>query len=276
MNIISSDPPAKNWQARLELGFESRHAKTQLVKRSHQGPLMVQRPFYPEGSVCHVYLLHPPGGVVAGDQLQIEVNAALASQVLLTTPAAGKFYRSDGRVASQTIGLNIAAEATLEWLPQETIIYEGARLESSMVVTLETGACFIGWEVTVLGRPAAAEGFNQGSLLLSWQIVKAGCPMLIEKLVLNPSAFAAPWGLQGYSTCGTLIATPACQHDLDAVRELIAEHPGCGVTLIEDLLICRAIDSRADRLREFFEQIWRVLRPTVIGRDVCVPRIWAT
>ncbi len=276
MNIISSDSPAKNWQARLELGFESRHAKTQLVKRSHQGPLMVQRPFYPEGSVCHVYLLHPPGGVVAGDQLQIEVNAASASQVLLTSPAAGKFYRSDGRVAGQKVSLNIAADATLEWLPQETIIYEGARLESSMTVMLETGARFIGWDVTVLGRPAAAEGFNEGSLLLSWRIVKAGRPMLIEKLALDPKAFAASWGLQAHSTCGTLIATPASQRDLEAVRELIADHPGAGVTLIDDLLICRAIDSRADHLREFFEQIWRVLRPTVIGREVCLPRIWAT
>lgn len=276
MNIAGTDPSAKNWQACLELGFESRTSKTQLTERRHQGPLMVQRPFYPEGPVCHVYLLHPPGGVVAGDQLQIRVNAAPMSQVLLTTPAAGKFYRSDGRVANQKVNLHIATDATLEWLPQETIIYEGAHLESSMTVTLDSEGRFIGWEIAVLGRPAATEGFNDGLLVLSWRIDKAERPILIEKWLLDPKAFKAHWGLQGHSACGTLMATPAGRLELEAVRNLIAEHSGAGVTLIDDLLICRAIDHRADLLREFFEQIWRVLRPSVIGREVCKPRIWAT
>ena len=139
--------PAQGWQAKLELGFAHQHGKTVLAHRRHVGPLTVQRPFYPEGDVCHVYLLHPPGGVVAGDCLTIDINAATDSAALVTTPAAGKFYRSDGKLARQQVSLTVAANATLEWLPQETIIYEGAQVASEMRLELAAGARFIGWEI---------------------------------------------------------------------------------------------------------------------------------
>ena len=82
------------WVARLALRFEQRAGRTVLAHRSHEGPLAVQKPFYPEGDVCHVYLLHPPGGVVGGDRLTIEIEVASDAHAVITTPAAGKFYRS--------------------------------------------------------------------------------------------------------------------------------------------------------------------------------------
>src|SRR5512137_547009 len=123
-------PVGKGWRAELVLGFRWQDGRTVLATRRHIGPLTVQRPFYPEGDVCHVYVLHPPGGVVAGDCLTIAINAEADSAALVTTPAAGKFYRSDGKLARQQVSLTVAANAALEWLPQETIIYEGARVAS--------------------------------------------------------------------------------------------------------------------------------------------------
>jgi urease accessory protein len=267
---------AEGWQARLSLGFAPSTDKTLLVSRQQFGPLTVQRPFYPEGSVCHVYLLHPPGGIVGGDQLTIGIDAKAHSHALITTPAAGKFYRSAGEQAVQTVNIIVAEHATMEWLPQETIIYEGAQLRSTVRVELAVGARFIGWEIVSLGRPASAENFNVGLADLRWQLYRQQQPLFLEHLRLDAKAFAARWGLQGHSACGTLFACPASHECLMAVQALIADTPGRGVTGIDDLLVCRAIDHRSDRLRGFFEQVWALVRPDTAQRELNKPRIWAT
>ena len=272
----SESLPVQGWQAKLELGFAHHDGKTVLAHRRHFGPLTVQRPFYPEGGVCHVYLLHPPGGVVAGDCLTINIKAGTDCAALVTTSAAGKFYRSDGKLARQQVSLTVSSNATLEWLPQETIIYEGARVESELRLDLAAGARFIGWEILVLGRPAANEGFTSGEVGMNWQIFRAGELFFRERLIIDAQAFAANWGLNGHSACGTLFACPVTAVQLEAVQQLIGESAGRGVTLIDDMLICRALDNRADRLRDFFQQVWRTLRPDVVQRDACAPRIWAT
>lgn len=264
------------WQASLELGFERRGQTTRLVDRLHSGPLTVQRPFYPEGGVCHVYLLHPPGGVVAGDELSIKVEAKPASHALITTPAAGKFYRSSGLSAQQTIRLKVDDDATLEWLPQETIVYQGARLSSGVQIDLASKARFIGWEILVLGRPAADEGFAEGEAVLNWLIQVDGRAFYRERLRLDQQAFVARWGLNQNSSCGTLFAYPATAAHLQAIQALIADHPQRGVTCIENLLICRALEQRADLLREFFEQVWQLLRTDIAQCPATAPRIWAT
>jgi Urease accessory protein UreH len=276
LNTASIPTQHQGWQAQLDLGFEHQHGKTVLAHRRHLGPLTVQRPFYPEGEVCHVYVLHPPGGVVAGDRLVINIHAASYSAALVTTPAAGKFYRSEGKQARQSVVLSVAADASLEWLPQETIVYEGAQVASEVRLDLAVGAQFLGWEVVALGRPAAQEGFTLGEVGMNWRIFRAGQLFYRERLLIDAQAFAANWGLNGHSACGTLFAYPANATQLAAVHALIGENTGQGVTLLDDLLICRALDARADRLRDFFQDVWRLLRPEVIGREACAPRIWAT
>jgi urease accessory protein len=264
------------WQAWLQLHFAQRFDRTALIQRAHRGPLTVQRPFYPEGDTCHVYLLHPPGGVVGGDDLSITIRSESGSRALITTPAAGKFYRSEGLWAKQTIDINIADEAAVEWLPQETIIYQGAQLQSKMAVNLSGTARFIGWEMLAMGRPASGEGFDAGAVDLNWHIVADGKPVFIERLRLDAVACKAKWGLQGLSACGTLYAKPANRNTLDAVQTLIAGMPHRGVTLIDDLLICRALDLRCDRLRAFFEKVYAVIRPEIANKTICLPRVWAT
>lgn len=272
------DPIAESsaWEAELKLGFTQRGDKTVLAKREHRGPLTVQRPFYPEGGVCHVYLLHPPGGVVAGDHLTIAATVENAAQALITTPAAGKFYRSGGGEARQTVNLSVADGASLEWLPQETIVYEGARLNSSMNIDLADRAHFIGWEILALGRPAADEGFENGTASLNWRISRSGRLVYMERLRLDAEAFQARWGLYGHSACGTLFVYPTSALQLAAVQALIGDESNRGVTLIEGLLICRGLDRRADLLKGFFERVWGLVRGDVFGKEVCAPRIWAT
>jgi urease accessory protein len=276
LNIQTPATPTKGWQAGLKLGFAQGHDKTLLVERQHFGPLAVQRPFYPEGKVCHVYILHPPGGVVGGDHLNICINAEKNSHALITTPAAGKFYRSFGKQAVQSVSINVAEGAALEWLPQETIIYDGAQLRTSVTVELSIDACFIGWEILCLGRPACAENFNEGVVEMNWQLYYQDKPLFLERLDLDGKSFSAKWGLQGLSSCGTLFANPVSTDTLSLIRQLIGDEAGRGVTLIDNVLVCRAIDKRTDRIRSFFEQVWHIIRPAVIQRNTSLPRIWAT
>src|SRR5690606_10316372 len=124
------------WRARLDMILAKKAGKTVLEHVSHEGPLRIQRPFYPEGErVCHLYLLHPPGGMVIGDALNVCVALESGAHALVTTPSAGKIYRADGslRKQRQHVELRLQPEAVLEWLPQETILFNGARGEVSTV-----------------------------------------------------------------------------------------------------------------------------------------------
>lgn len=267
---------ALGWEATLYLAFAHRFDKTLLTYRSHKGPLTVQRPFYPEGGVCHLYLLHPPGGVVGGDNLCISISAEINSHALITTPAAGKFYRSDERWASQQVNIDIAEGAIVEWLPQETIIYQGAYVKSAVNINLSQSSRFIGWEILSLGRPASGEGFDFGAVDLSWQIHCEQQPLLLERIRLDAEAFASRWGLQGFSACGTMLAKSANKQSLIAIQNFLGDETGRGVTLIDDILVCRALDKRSDRLRTFFEQVWSILRPEALHCQASPPRIWLT
>ncbi|MGR9085504.1 MAG: urease accessory protein UreD [Gammaproteobacteria bacterium] len=276
-NAVNGGPnPRPGWQARLQLDFSVRQNRTVLSHRSHRGPLVVQRPFYPEDSVCHVYLLHPPGGVVAGDCLDLCAAVADGGKVLLTTPAAGKFYRSSGAAAHQSVAIRIDHGASMEWLPQETIVYDGAILTSGMRIDLDDNARFIGWEIYAFGRPAAGEDFRSGNALLNWSIYRSGKPFHIERMQVDAEAFSARWGLNGQSSCGSLFAYPASGSALETVRALTAGHDTLGVTCIDNLLICRGIDTRADRLRHVFQQLWAAIRQEIVGHAAVVPRIWST
>ncbi len=264
------------WQANLHLGFSRQGERTLLSRKTRHGPLTVQRPFYPEGDVCHVYLLHPPGGVVGGDCLAIDIAVQAAAHALITTPAAGKFYRSDGRRASQTVRLRLEDQARLEWLPQETLFYQGTLSETRVRVELMPHSVFIGWDIFSLGRPAAGEGFAEGQVDLRWAIYRAGRPLLLERLALDATAFVSVAGLAGHAMAGSLYAYPATPPHLHAVQAMIAEHPQAGATLVDDLLIVRVMDQRIGPLQECLRSVWQHLRPALLGRHASPPRIWAT
>ncbi|MDB5951163.1 MAG: ureD urease accessory family protein, partial [Massilia sp.] len=133
-----------DWQARLGLGFSDDAGATRLTERSHFGPLRVQKPLYPEGpQVCHAIVVHPPGGVVGGDELAVTATVGAAAHAFITTPGAAKWYKANGRISRQDITLDIAAGARLEWLPQETIFFDAAQVQLTQSVSLAKDAGYI-------------------------------------------------------------------------------------------------------------------------------------
>jgi urease accessory protein len=253
-----------------------------LAQRQHVGPLQVQRPFYPDGErACHVYILHPPGGVVGGDSLAISAAVECGAHALLTTPAAGKLYRSAGASAQLAQELNVADGAWLEWLPQETIAFDGARAASTTRVALTGTAGFIGWEILCLGRPASGETYTYGEFVQRFEIWRDGAPLWWERNALAGGApvLHAPWGLAGRSVVATLVAVGRAPSALPALRELLNAEQDDGefaVSQLRDVLVCRYLGNSAEQARAGFIAAWRLLRPALWGIEASPPRIWAT
>jgi urease accessory protein len=277
----SPDEALGRWQARLELAFAADETRTRLTHRLHRGPLMVQRAFYPEGAVCHVYLLHPPGGVVSGDELSLQVQVGPHSHALLTTPAAGKFYRRH-HVRTATLTQSLCVDgATLEWLPQENIYYPDANAVLATLVRLRGDARFFGWEIGCFGLPARRLGLGEGRIRTRLELWRDDAPLLLERVMIDRDAVQARWGLIGRAACGTLLAHPAGSAHLEQARrigESLASDAELllACTLVGNTLCCRGYAARADRLKQVFIQIWSQLRIGLLGRAAIAPRIWKT
>lgn len=289
---LSDNPsPAAGWQARLELGLKRcRYAtgapqpeRTILSHRLHRGPLVVQKPFYPESpEVCHLYIVHPPGGVVGGDRLELDVELGERAQALLTTPSAGKFYRSDGRLATQTQAFRVGAGAVLEWLPQENIYFDQARVVQNTDIYLQDDSRYISWDFVCLGRRAAQESFSAGSLSQSLNVYCNQRPILVERNSVpgGTQALAAAWGYQGRAVSGTLSAFPVPRHMLAPVRECVDaavnDQVLCSVTLKHEVLVCRYLGDEVGPGKRIFIEAWGQLRRAMLGIEACEPRIWRT
>ncbi|HEY3593114.1 MAG TPA: urease accessory protein UreD, partial [Polyangiaceae bacterium] len=222
------------------------------------------------------YVLHPPGGLVGGDELSLDLSVR-SGAALITTPAAGKIYRSLSAPARQRSVLSVASGASLEWLPTETIVFERASFRGSVSVELAEDSRFIGWDAVCFGRVASGESFERGTYRQSLQVRKAGELVLDEPTVALPgsTARAGAFGFAGRSIAATVVASPAGAREEDAVAQALeARH--AGVTTLGDVLVVRALCESATELRSILVRLWEILRPLVIGRAACPPRIWRT
>jgi urease accessory protein len=282
MDAARDEAPARRWEARLELGFAVSGARTALVRRAHSGPLQVQRPFYPEGrSGCHVYVLHPPGGLVGGDRLVLDVTAESGAEVLLTTPAATKFYRSAGALAQQSVAIGVAKGATVEWLPQETIVFGGANGESTVRVDVDVGGHFIGWDVSCFGRPASGDRFATGRFVQRLELRVDGHPVCVERAEYEAGSAVMHRriALAGFPVTGTFVAVSDRAELADRVRAVLpppSATDSFSVTARRRVLVCRYLGESALRAREGFARAWQTVRTALLGRAPHLPRIWAT
>ncbi|SFM67318.1 urease accessory protein UreD [Marinobacter zhejiangensis] len=278
----------RRWAASLSLGFESRleHGDrvTRLTKRHHSGPLRVQRPFYPEGRTgcCHVYLLHPPGGLVSGDALTIDATVGEGSHALLTTPAAAKLYKADshGVAWAQHTHLTVAKDAILEYLPQETLAFDGSRGEQSTTIELATGARTLGWEILALGRPASRLPFVSGHLEQRFRLTLDGQPLWLERQPLDPNhpRFAGKWGQGGATVQATLWAVGLDDETdaIEAVREALPNSNRWAITRRRGVVLLRYLGNERNEAWALCQQAWETLRPRLTGLTAHIPRIWLT
>jgi urease accessory protein len=261
------------WEAKLGLGFGFDEGRTVLSEKHFDGPLVVQKPLYPEGEgVCHAIVVHPPAGIAGGDELELNARVEEKAHSLLTTPGAGKWYRSAGPWARQRLRFDVAG--TMEWLPRETIVFDGALAQLDCEIELRGGGRYLGWEVMCLGRTGAGERFAKGEIRIETKIARDGRLLWLERgrIEAGGRLMRSAAGLGGRSVFGTLVATlerPAAQV-VSKCRELVA------VTCLPGLLVARYLGDSSEEAMEKFAQAWEVLRPAVTGRDAVRPRIWST
>ncbi len=269
------------WQGELSLAYERSGSRSVLSRRAHRGPLVVQKALYPEGeAICQSIVVHPPAGVAGGDRLALEVAVGAGAWAQLTTPGAAKWYRSEGAMAQQSLAFSVAAEATLEWLPQETIVFDGAIATLETRINLQNTARFLGWDITCLGRRLAGESFRHGRLRQEIVIARDGRRQWTERARVAGGAalLRAPVGLDGAPVFGTFFAAgPQISDDLVlACREVICENGASGITRLPGLLLARYRGTEPESARSYFSALWACTRPILAGRPAVAPRIWNT
>jgi len=270
------------WEARLALTYALRGKRTVLSGREHSGPLLVQKPLYPEGdAVCHSIILHPPGGIAGGDALKLELRLRQGAAALLTTPGAGKWYKSMGPKASLVQHFDVGRGAALEWLPQPAIVFDRARAEMKTEVQLHEDALYMGWDMTCMGRTASGERFNSGELRQRTEVWQQGRRLWCEyaRLAGDDTMLKSKAGLAGCTVSATLIAAGKdIQKDLLAQCRGIAPEAGehAGITVLPRVLLARYLGHSSEAAMHYFIALWSLLRPALTGRCAVAPRIWAT
>ncbi|MBL8309225.1 MAG: urease accessory protein UreD [Burkholderiales bacterium] len=247
------------------------------------------KPLYPEGDAfCHAVLVHPPGGIVEGDSLSVSVAVDAGANAVITTPGAQKWYRSAGRVAVADTQIAVANGASLEWMPQEAMAYDGARARQRLTIDLAPTARFFGWEVLCLGRTARGERFAAGEFQQRIRLVRTGksAPLWSESMHLigNDPLMSSPLGLRGLPVMATAwialggeAAGDNATAALATVREVLAEEPLAAASAPEEqLIVVKMIGDAPEAVRNLLIRVWKNTRLQLFEREPVLPRIWST
>ena len=273
------------WRGSLAIDYWLRDGRT-IAHDRHDGPLRVLRALHPEGGVCHSVLVHPPGGVVGGDELAIELTLGEGAHALVTTPGATRFYRSAGATATQTLLAVAAAASRLEWLPLETIAYSGCMASNALRFELAPGAEMIGWDVTALGLPESERPFDAGRFTQSIELpgrwlergsIAAGDDRLLDSPLgwAGRRVLATMWFASGDS-----LDPARSEALLDAARSAAAAHPLAATTGATSpqpgVVVVRALAERVEPAMELLQRIRRLWRPLAWSLAATAPRVWST
>lgn len=271
------------WLGRLSLSYRRDGTRTVAHDR-HEGPLRVLQPLYPEGeAICQHVLVHPPGGVVGGDRLEVDVDVQAGAHALITTPGATRLYRSEGAAAEQHVSLRVARGARLEWLPLETIAYSGCIARSLVTMALEDGAECIGWDMLALGLPAARQPFERGEY--TQHIEWPGRWLEHARIAAADTALLdGPTGWAGQRVLATLWfarggAWPAAEQEalLEAARAVLAGQACGGATAPQPgLIVLRLLAAGAEPALHVLAAVRAAWRNAAWGCGGESPRIWRT
>ncbi|MDP2261521.1 MAG: urease accessory protein UreD [Hydrogenophaga sp.] len=272
------------WHAQLHLDYRNEAGRT-LLRHRHDGPLRILKSLYPEGEgICHNVIVHPPGGLVGGDRLDVTLHVGKGAHALVSTPGATRFYAAEEADALQQVTITLDAGARLEWLPLETIAHPGCRAHNRLSATLGDGAEMMGWDVTALGLPAAGQPFDHGcyrqrvelpGLWLEQATIDAADTRLLD----------SPLGLDGQRCLGSLwlasgkaFTRDRREHLLEVVRAVAGQTGAdvrAGATCPHpQVLVLRAVAPLVEPLMALFQHTWAALRPAAWGLPNTPPRIW--
>lgn len=273
------------WQAKLALDYGVEGGRS-VARFAHEGPLRILQSLYPEGdAICHNVLVHPPGGLVGGDTLAIEVQGRGGSHGLVTTPGASRFYRSDGAAAVQDVRVQLEEGARLEWLPLEALYYSGCLAENRLRLQLAPGAELLGWDVAAFGLPQAQQPFVAGSVLQHLELegtwLERGRIAADDRRLMD-----GPLGLAGHRCLATLFLATGSELPrerrealLESARAVIGEHAvagSAGATAPGPRVVAvRVLAPLVEPALQLLKAVRRAWRPLLWGVPGTDPRGWA-
>ncbi len=273
------------WRAELQIDYTLESQRT-VARYAHQGPLRILKSLYPEGDqICHNVLVHPPGGLVGGDTLEMQVSVGTGAHGLVSTPGATRFYKSGGHSALQQVVAHLAEGARLEWLPLEAIAYNDCEATNRAIFHLAPGAELITWDVTALGMPSSDQAFTQGHFQQHLEIpgvwLERGTIQGNDTRWLN-----SPLGLAGQKclaslvfACGSPIDLARVEGALEAARQLIEVHSlkmQAGITCAHpQVIVLRVMSPLVEPSMDLLQQVWAAWRHALWQLPSEAPRIWS-
>jgi urease accessory protein len=285
---LSRAGAAAGWQARLDLAVRLDGEQRCVVHAAHEGPLRVLKTLHPEGpSIAHQVLVHPPGGIVGGDRLDITLDLQPSAHAVVTTPGATRFYRSAGEAGVQRVRATLQEGARLEWLPLESIAHSGCIAENHGEFALAPAAEMIGWDVLALGLPAAGEAFASGRFTQHVELPG----VWLERGVIHGTdtrLLQSPLGLAGRSTlltlwfaAGQVMAAASVEALLDAARECVQAHDPdlvtAGVTALQQrVVVLRGLAHRVEPAMALAQAVRAAWRSVAWQLQASAPRVWRT
>jgi urease accessory protein len=246
-------------------------AVTRALRVSEAGSLRVRMPR--AGAALEAVLINTAGGVACGDRFTIDVDAGPGAQIALTTPAAERVYRSDGATAEIAVRLTLAAGADLAWLPQETIVFDRARLRRRFEADVAADARLLLCEAAVFGRAARGEEVRQGFFEDRWRIRRGGRLVYADTLRFDgPIAglLDRPALGSGARALATLVyVAPDAENRLEEARSLLATAScAAGASAWNGLLAVRFLARDAAELRRGAARFLEGFRGCPL------PRVW--
>ena len=272
------------WHAALSLDYLLEEQRS-VARYLHNGPLRILKSLYPEGDrICHNVLVHPPGGLVGGDMLDMTVSVGAGSHGLVTTPGATRFYKSEAGLATQQVHARIADGARLEWLPLEAIAYNECDALNRAVFDLAPQAEMMTWDITALGLPSTNQPFVQGTFRQHLEIPG----VWLERGTLrgeDTRLLDSPLGLAGQRCMATLvfasgspIASERLAQGLACARECLEAHSLCGRAGVTSphpqVMVLRVLAPVTEPAVQLLKQVWAAWRHSLWQLTGTPPRLW--
>ena len=283
---LSSDPaadprPAAAVHGAAEVTFARKAGKTRLAGLYQRDPLRVLFPDIPEGEPPTAVVVTTSGGLVGGDRLDVSVSVGAGAAAMVLGQAAEKVYRSTGPVSRIDVSLAVANQGWLEWLPQETILFEAARLHRRTRIDIAPEGRLLAGEILVFGRVASGERLTRGLVRDAWEIRRQGRLAWADALHLEDGmedALADPACFDGAAAYATIVyAADGPERLLATARDLLGAGDAdlrAAASVVNGVLVTRWLGRDAHGLRRAFGSFWAGFRHAAAGLPEALPRLW--
>ncbi|SDG26324.1 urease accessory protein UreD [Pelagibacterium luteolum] len=226
------------------------------------------------GNWLEAVLINTSGGLTGGDRMDWGASAAPGTHLVVTTQACERIYRATSGAANVTSTLHIGAGARLDWLPQETILFDGSALDRTLTVDMAPDATFLGLESVILGREAHGEDAHSAAISDRWRIHRDGHLIHAEAArldaddILGRTNMALLDGARAYATL--CYVAPDSEQHIEKLKALVSRHPTAGVSRIGDKIVLRATGVSGYRLR-------KIIMPAIaaLSGAGAVPKLWS-